>query len=63
MDWLLLLAGLVVMGLLPHDFGGDGQVRHEALEDLAGGDVPELKYSLVQPVAALPFHWLGEALG
>lgn len=63
LDWLLLLAGPAVMALLPHDFGGDGHVRHEALEVLAGGEVPELKYSLVQPVLALPFHWLGEALG
>jgi hypothetical protein len=63
LDWSLIGAGLVFLALLPHDLGGDGRLRHEAVEELAGGEIPELKYSLVQPVLALPFHWLGEAFG
>jgi hypothetical protein len=64
LDWSLLAAGVVVMTFfLPHDFGGDGHVRHAALLELADGRVPETKYSLVQPLLALPLHWLGEAFG
>lgn len=59
-------AGLIVAGLwlfwsrLPFRISGDGALRFEALTTLLSEHrVPASRYSLLMPLAAAPFHWLG----
>jgi hypothetical protein len=61
-DGALVVAGVIVLALLPRDWGGDGEVRYRATRELASGDLPELNYSLVQPLLAVPLEWLGRLL-
>ncbi|MGE3329236.1 MAG: hypothetical protein AB7N61_27895, partial [Acidimicrobiia bacterium] len=42
---------------------GDGVARAEATRMLSNGDVPHIKYSLIMPLVAVPWNWMGDALG
>lgn len=58
-DALLLVAGLLLLLRTPRFVGSDGTVRLDAVRALADGRLPEMTYSLVMPIVALPLHWLG----
>ena len=63
LDAGLVLAGLVALTLTPRNVGGDGQSRFDAMRSLSTGQFLHEKYSLVVPVLALPFDWVGRQLG
>lgn len=63
LDVLLLVAGLLLLLRTPRFVGSDGTVRLEAVQALAEGRIPEMTYSLVMPLVALPLHWLGAIRG
>lgn len=63
-DDFLLLAGLVVLFLVPHRISSDGAVRFEALSQLlTSWSMPDSRYSMIGPLMASPLWWLGMWLG
>jgi hypothetical protein len=60
-----LIAGLCLMaGALRFDIDADGAVRYRALQMLVDEHrIPANKYSMVQPVAAVPLYVLGKLVG
>ena len=63
LDAALLLCGLLVLLRTPRFVGTDGTTRLDAVKALADGRIPEMTYSLVMPLVALPVHWLGGIRG
>ena len=58
LDAVLVTAGLVLLLRTPRFVGTDGTARLEAVRELAEARIPELTFSLVMPLAALPLHQL-----
>ncbi len=60
----LLVVGLIVLiKTLNPTIGGDGAIRYEAIRQLASGQIPELKYSLIQPILSLPLLKVSSLIG
>ena len=61
-DTALIWAGLAgLFFLLPHEAGGDGTFRYQALTRLIEeGKLPEIEYSLIGPLFSLPLYFLGK---
>jgi hypothetical protein len=58
---LIALGLLGIMFLLPHNFGGDGVVRFNALSEMLNhGKKPTIIYSMVGPFFSIPFWFLGK---
>ena len=55
-----LLLGFAV---LPQHLQGDDATRAVALRQLAEGVMPDTKYSLIQPLVAVPLYWVLEQVG
>ena len=63
-EFFILLIGLTVLAFsVSPKIQSDGQVRYEAVTSLLNGDVPKIKYSLVQPVLTLPLAQLAKYMG
>ena len=58
LDAALVTAGLVLLLRTPRFVGTDGTARLEAVRALAEARIPELTFSLVLPLVALPLHQL-----
>jgi hypothetical protein len=63
LDALLVAAGLVLLGLTPRNATGDGDIRYQQLQALTHGTFLHQKYSLVEPLLAVPFAWIGRLVG
>jgi len=49
--------------LLPHELGGDGEIRFLGLARLLEhGYLPDMSYSLVGPLFSTPLYWLGKGI-
>src|SRR4051812_31312382 len=63
-EWLMILAGLAVVFLLPYPIWGDGVTRYHQLDDLlAKGRLEGDKYSIVGPLFSAPLWLMGKAFG
>lgn len=58
---LIVLGLLGILFLLPHNNGGDGWIRFNALSEMLNeGKMPTIKYSMVGPIFSIPFFFLGK---
>jgi hypothetical protein len=58
---LILLGLLGILFLLPHNNGGDGWIRYNALSEMLNqGKMPTIKYSMIGPFFSIPFWFLGK---
>lgn len=64
-EWLLVAVALVLFFLvLPHQLGNDDNVRFADIEALLHhGTLTSSRYSLVMPLASVPFLLMGEIVG
>lgn len=63
-DFAWIAVGLVLLGVSIHPvIDGDGVYRFKEAADLMMGEVPNSKYSAVQPLLSLPLYALGATFG
>jgi hypothetical protein len=64
-ETVALVLGLCLLAVtLRFDIDGDGAVRYEMLRTVVEAhQLPATKYSLIQPLAAIPLYVVGKALG
>jgi hypothetical protein len=64
LEWLLIITGGVILLLTVRPaIDSDGVVRFQSLVELASGQVPQGKFSLLQPVLSLPLWAIESLLG
>jgi hypothetical protein len=61
--WLPIVMLIVGFGLLPPAIAADDLARADALRQLTDGVMPELKFSLIQPLISVPIYWILDTLG
>jgi hypothetical protein len=61
--FLLAIGLLILIKTLNPTIGGDGAIRYEAIRQIASGQIPELKYSLIQPIFSIPLLRVSNVLG
>ncbi len=63
-EWRQIVLGWALLYLLPHSIVGDDNPRFQSLSLLLEtGRIQSPRYSLIGPVLATPFYWLGKAFG
>lgn len=60
---LRLVAMLAACAVLPPVVNGDDATRTAALRQLSHGVMPNMKYSVIQPMLSTPFFWLLDRMG
>ena len=63
LDAVLVALGLLLLAATPRNATGDGDIRYQQLQALTHGSFLRAKYSLVEPVLALPFAGFGRLIG
>jgi len=63
-EWILVGLGWALLYVLPHSIVGDDNPRFQSLSLLLEtGRIQSPRYSLIGPVLATPFYWIGKAFG